>query len=129
MLSRVVSGIYNEALRPLGIQVSQLNILVAVGYRQPVSPIEVSERLCLDKSTMSRNLERLVERGWIGVEDSRPQYLRLTLAGEQILEQALPLWEAAQGQAAHILGPKGAKRLVKVANRLRQSDSIGTAAS
>ena len=38
LLSRTITGIYDEALRPLGVTVGQLNILVTVAKLGPVAP-------------------------------------------------------------------------------------------
>src|SRR5438309_6355945 len=64
-LNRVVTNLYDDALRPLGLKVSQMNLLI-VGARLGVAePSEVSRILQVDLSTLSRNLERLRARGWI----------------------------------------------------------------
>ena len=78
MLNRVVTNIYDDALRPLGVKVSQMNILVATGRIGTARPAEVCERLHLDVSTLSRNVERMKARGWLEVipdEDGRAQAL------------------------------------------------------
>ena len=107
MLNRVVTNIYDDALRPLGVRVSQMNILVAAGKMGTARPAEVCERLHLDVSTLSRNVERMKARGWLEVipdDDGRAQPFRLTNAGRKLLEQAAPAWKKAQKQAKSLLG-------------------------
>ena len=102
MLNRVVTNLYDEALRPLGLKVSQMNILVAAGRMGTARPAEVCERLHLDVSTLSRNVERMKARGWLEVipdEDGRAQPFRLTTQGRRLLEKAAPAWKKAQQQA------------------------------
>ena len=70
LLSRTITGIYDEALRPLGLTVGQMNILVVVAKRGPVSPGEVARRLNMEKSTVSRNIDRMAKRGWLTVSES-----------------------------------------------------------
>ncbi len=101
MLNRIVSGIYDDALRPLGIKVSQLNILVAVTKLGPVSPTRISLALEIEKSTLSRNVRRMRDRGWIGGSSSE---LRVTKRGRRLLEEALPLWRKAQKSVRRRLG-------------------------
>lgn len=103
-LGRMVSGIYNEALRPVGLTISQVSILTAVACQEPVSPGEIAKGLQLEKSTLSRNLTRMVDEGWVAVAEGRPQTLRLTRAGETRLADAFPQWEAAQSQVEAALG-------------------------
>ena len=93
MLNRVVTNIYDDALRPLGVKVSQMNILVAAGRMGTARPAEVCERLLLDVSTLSRNVERMKARGWLEVipdDDGRAQPFRLTNEGRTLLQQAAP---------------------------------------
>jgi DNA-binding MarR family transcriptional regulator len=107
MLNRVVTNIYDDALRPQGLKVSQMNILVAAGRMGTARPADVCERLHLDVSTLSRNVERMKARGWLEVipdEDGRAQPFRLTNEGRKLLEQAAPAWKKAQRQAKSLLG-------------------------
>jgi DNA-binding MarR family transcriptional regulator len=107
MLNRVVTNIYDDTLRPLGLKVSQMNILVAAAKMGTARPAEVCERLHLDVSTLSRNVERMKARGWLEVipdEDGRAQPFRLTAQGNKLLERATPAWSEAQQQVKKVLG-------------------------
>ena len=107
MLNRVVTNIYDDALRPLGVKVSQMNILVAAGKMGTARPAEVCEALHLGVSTLSRNVERMKARGWLEVipdEDGRAQPFRLTNEGRKLVEKAAPEWKKAQQQAKALLG-------------------------
>jgi DNA-binding MarR family transcriptional regulator len=107
MLNRVVTNIYDDALRPLGVKVSQMNILVAAGKMGTARPVEVCERLHLNVSTLSRNVERMRARGWLEVipdADGRAQPFRLTNEGRKLVEKATPAWKKAQRQAKALLG-------------------------
>lgn len=55
----------------------------------------------LDKTTLSRNLKLLTERGWIEAApatDARERRVRLTPAGRRRLAAARPAWQQAQQQ-------------------------------
>lgn len=58
MLNRVITNIYDDALRPLDLKVSQMNILVAAAKMGTAGPSAVCDHLHLDISTLSRNVER-----------------------------------------------------------------------
>ena len=118
MLNRVLSGLYDDALRPLDLRVSQLNVLVAVANRQPVSAGEIGDLLRLEKSTLSRNLHRMAKRGWLTVEEGRPGSVRLTRKGEGLLERALPRWEEAQQSAEALLGSEGFRAVSDAGSQL-----------
>src|SRR5262245_53975585 len=86
MLNRVITNIYDDALRPLDLKVSQMNILVAAAKMGTARPAAVCEHLHLDVSTLSRNVERMKGRGWLEVvpdEDGRSQPFRLTPQGRK----------------------------------------------
>src|SRR5438552_16145451 len=107
LLNRVVTNVYDDALRPLDLKVSQMNILVAAAKMGTARPIEVCEHLHLDVSTLSRNVERMKARGWLEVvpdEDGRSQPFRLTPQGRKLLEKAVPAWSEAQQQGKKVLG-------------------------
>jgi DNA-binding MarR family transcriptional regulator len=122
MLNRVVTKLYDEALRPLGLKVSQMNILVAAAKMGTARPADVCQRLHLDVSTLSRNVERMKARGWLEVipdSDGRAQPFRLTNQGRKLLEKAAPAWNQAQGQAAALLGDGMVASLEQAVNRLQ----------
>ena len=121
LLNRVVTNLYDDALRPLGLKVSQMNILVVAAKLGIARHAAVCEILQLDTSTLSRNIERMRARGWLEVvpaEDARTQPFRLTTQGKKLLERAVPAWEEAQGQAAVLLGDEGLALLDKAARKL-----------
>lgn len=121
LLNRVVSGLYDDALRPLGLKVSQMNILVVAAKLGVARPAKVCELLQLDASTLSRNVERMRAHGWLEVvpeTDARAQPFRLTPQGKRLIEKAVPFWERAQRQASELLGDEGVALLDKAAKTL-----------
>src|SRR6476660_9563024 len=93
LLNRVVTNFYDEALRSLGVKVSQLNILIVTA-----KPLQA--------------------HGWLEVvtgEDARAQPFRLTPEGKRLIEKAVPAWEEAQRRASELLGEEGVALLDKVA--------------
>lgn len=120
MLSRVVTSIYDEALRPLDLKVSQVSILIAVAKMDVARPAVVCDRLQLDVSTLSRSVERMKARGWLEAvsdEDRRAQPFQLTAKGKRLLKQAIPKWQVAQEKAKRILGDDGVAALNEAISR------------
>src|SRR5947209_5425561 len=124
LLNRVVTNLYDEALRPLGLKVSQMNVLVVAAKLGVARPAEVCEILQLDASTLSRNVKRMMAKGkhWLevvpGEGDARTQPFRLTAQGRRLIEMAVPAWEEAQRQATELLGDEGIALLDKAARKL-----------
>ena len=122
MLNRMITNLYDEALRPLGVKVSQMNILVAAAKLGLARPGQVCEILQLDASTLSRNVERMRARGWLEIvpgEDARAQPFRLTPAGKKLLERTIPAWEKGQSRAVTFLGADGMALLGKAMTKVR----------
>src|ERR671925_238398 len=123
MLNRVVTNIYDDALRPLGLKVSQMNILVAAATMETARPIAVCAQLHLDVSTLSRNVERMKARGWLEVvpdADGRAQPFRLTPQGRKLLEKAVPAWSAVQQQVKKVLGDGFVEQLNQAMKRVNK---------
>lgn len=128
LLNRVVTNLYDDALRPLGLKVSQLNILVVTAKLGLAKPAQVCETLQLDASTLSRNVERMRANGWLEAvpgEDARTQPFQLTPQGRRLIEKAVPAWEEAQRQATELLGKEGTALLDSAAAKLRQARAEG----
>src|SRR4051812_37563324 len=125
MLNRVITNIYDDALRPLDMKVSQMNILVAAAKMGTVRPLEVCEYLHLDVSTLSRNVERMRARGWLEVvpdEDGRSQPFRLTPRGRRLLETAVPAWSEAQQRVKRVVGDTFVDQLNRAVKRVNDQD-------
>ena len=126
LLNRVVTNMYDEALRPLGMKTSQLNILVATAKQGLVRPADICERLHLDASTLSRNVERMKAKGWIevvGDEDGRAQPFRLTAKGRKLLERAKPGWDVAQKKVKNLLGSETVQTIVEAVGTMHSIES------
>lgn len=125
ILNRVVTNIYDDALRPLGLKISQGNILIVTGKMGVATPVQVCEYLQLDVSTLSRNVELMRKNGWLEEvpgEDARSRPFRLTAAGKRLIEKAIPAWEKAQEEARKLLGDEFVSLLNHAAKRVRDSN-------
>jgi DNA-binding MarR family transcriptional regulator len=101
-LARAVTRLYNDRLRPLGLNLTEMNLLAAIAAQGSVQPAKLGRAMALEKSTLSRNSNRLVEQGWVEIRDhpdDRGVLLSLTARGNQLLLDALPAWQEAQERA------------------------------
>ncbi len=99
MTARAVTAVYDDALRPLGLRVTQLSLLARAASMGPVESWRLSEALGLDKTTLPRNLRPLERRGLIAIEpgeDRRTRLVRMTPAGEKLLKEASTRWRSVQ---------------------------------
>jgi DNA-binding MarR family transcriptional regulator len=97
--SRAVTRFYDDAFRPVGLRATQLTVLVAVTFGEAVSIASLSRLLGMDRSTLTRNLRPLEDKGLVALGPEghhRSRTLGVTSKGEQLVRKALPLWEKAQ---------------------------------
>jgi DNA-binding MarR family transcriptional regulator len=97
--ARILTKFYDNCLAPTGLRVTQLSILVVVAMRTTIAITKLANALNLDRTTLTRNLSVLEAKGLVQVTsetDVRRKDVRLSVAGNAILEKALPLWEKAQ---------------------------------
>ena len=105
-LARTVTRLYNDRLRPLGLNLTEMNLLAAIAAQGAVQPAKLGRAMALEKSTLSRNTSRLVERGWVEVRehpDGRGVLLAVTACGNEMLLRAVPAWKQAQQQAQSLV--------------------------
>jgi DNA-binding MarR family transcriptional regulator len=113
-LNRAVTALYDDALRPHGLRVGQLNLLVAIAYIGTARAADLCRVLRMEKSTLSRDVELMRRRGWLEVDDSsvgRARPLRVTAAGARLLGAVRPAWSSAQQKARTLVGDQGVAAL------------------
>jgi DNA-binding MarR family transcriptional regulator len=109
-VSRLLTRVYDDALRPVGVQASQLSVLVAVAmFGEAGARMGALARvLVMERTTVTRNLRPLETAGWVRVgrsrDDARARVVTLTLAGERTIEAAYPRWEEAQRRIRDVMG-------------------------
>ncbi|MCH8061418.1 MAG: MarR family transcriptional regulator [Chloroflexi bacterium] len=105
--SRVVTKLFDDVLRPIGLRSTQLPILVTLRLLGPTTMRQLSAELAMSPTTLTRNLRPLVKRGMVQVlagDDRRTREISLAEEGRKLLEEAVPLWEKAQGFTVESLG-------------------------
>jgi DNA-binding MarR family transcriptional regulator len=117
-LDRLLTRIYDQALRGQGITGAQLGMLVAIQLAGPTTATWVGRRLYLEKSTVSRTLARLVEAGLVEADGG----LRVTARGAAVVRACHPLWKKAQREAARALGAHELRLLAAVPGPGRRPD-------
>jgi DNA-binding MarR family transcriptional regulator len=122
LLSRAVTGIYDDKLRPFGIGSAQFALLAVIGQTEPATRSEIARHQHLDKSTLTRNLKAILSEGWVKEvsdnADGRSRPLALTTAGRELLLNAQPAWLAAQAEAKALLGNEGMTAVINTADRI-----------
>jgi len=106
-LHRLLNTAYQSKINPFGLRGSMLSILFMIGKKKNINQKSIAEALVLDQSTISRDLKRLIQKGWVQVSkgaDSRNSELSLTTEGYLLLEEVSPIWAALHQKVEAILG-------------------------
>jgi DNA-binding MarR family transcriptional regulator len=107
MAARAITRAYDDALRSTGLRATQVSVLAAVGARGALSIKSLADSLEMERTTLTRNLRPLEERGYVILapeQRHRSRVLTLTPSGLAALLEALPLWEDAQRTIKRRLG-------------------------
>src|SRR5947208_15779366 len=107
MVSRAVTQLYDDVLRPSGLRVTQFSILAAIARMGEANLKVLEDTLAIDQTTLTRSLN-LLERDGVIERDSHPdgriKAMRLTSKGRRALGVARPLWAQAQDKVLRELG-------------------------
>jgi DNA-binding MarR family transcriptional regulator len=118
-----VTKIYDEALRPQGLRITQFSLLRGLARLGQATLTELSGELALDRTTMSRSVKLLIDAGWVdatvGKKDGREKILVLNDRGRKTIKDAMPLWSKAQARIE-----KHMKQYVKSATNKRLIEAL-----
>jgi len=113
--ARRVSALYDAALVPHGLRISQYAVLARLRADGPRGIQALADALAMDRTTLGRALRPLERDGLVRLArdpaDARSRRLALTEEGRLRLAQARPAWAAAQARFEQGFGPERAVRL------------------
>ena len=110
MATRAVTQLYDDALRPSGLRVTQFSMLAAIARLGEANLRQLEEALAIDQTTLTRSLGLLERDGLterVDNPDRRVKAMRLTAKGRATLAAARPLWSLTQDRVLRELGAKG----------------------
>jgi DNA-binding MarR family transcriptional regulator len=121
-ISRVVTSIYDQQLRPFGLNSPQFSLLVLISRLGSASRAEIGRINHQDRSTLTRNLQLILSEGWVEeiqhTAAGRSRSIALTTVGKDLLLNAAPAWRMAQAQAKAVLGEANVTAVMDIADDL-----------
>jgi DNA-binding MarR family transcriptional regulator len=121
---RMVTRHYDSYLEEAGVTAVQLPIIAMIASAPEPTFRMLSEELDLDRSTLSRNLAVLRERGLLDIGPSsgpKPGAITLTREGETTLARAHKAWQKAHRALEKSLSPNEMAGAVKVLRNVRST--------
>lgn len=105
--SRVVTSLYNAHLRSSGITIAQFSLLRNIAAMQPVGMVRLAEALAMERTSVTRLVEPLIEQGFArssAGEDRRIRNLEVTDKGRAKIRCGDKRWRAAQRELLDTVG-------------------------
>jgi DNA-binding MarR family transcriptional regulator len=122
--ARALTQRYDDLMAPSGLRVTQFSLLRALASAGSMGISELAAKQLLDRTALSRNLDPLVDHGFVQIEpggDARTRVVALTRAGAKALAAAEPHWQRAQREVENRIG---AQRLAGLVATLRDLEAL-----
>ena len=101
-----------------GISGQQFSLMVAISLHPEPTVVRLAELRRLDQTTMSRNIQVMVELGLVRTEpskaDGRVRVIRLTAKACRTLNAALGSWQEARDEFVERMGQERSQRLMSL---------------
>jgi len=108
-LHRVTANIFRKHLSPFGVTNSQLTLLFVLTKRSNLNQKQLSDITVLEKSSLNRNLKRLIESKLITKEDF--PLIKITTKGKILVNEIIPEWKKAMNEIETLLESDGKNAL------------------
>ena len=100
--SRELTRAFEKAMRGSGVRGTQFTLLATLVQTGPIPTTRLADFQGLERTTLTRNLSRLVRDGFVQIhegEDRRVRKAAITPAGKEAARRAFPFWKKAQDAA------------------------------
>ncbi|PWG00361.1 MarR family winged helix-turn-helix transcriptional regulator [Levilactobacillus bambusae] len=115
--NRIVTQMSDQEFKRLGLSSTSAFILMALNADDVVSPSEIADQLYLDRSTITRFLDKLERDGYLTrTADGRRVHVQLTSAGKLLQPQLKIIWSALNEAYQQLLGKPSEERIRTLLN-------------
>jgi DNA-binding MarR family transcriptional regulator len=121
MAARAITRRYDAYLRGTGVTSTQLSLMGAMRMLPDATVSHIAEALGFDRTTLTRNLDRLEGMGLVAsrpAERGNGRIASVTDKGLGLFNELLPLWRKAQADMKADLGAEGFASSLKALRRL-----------
>ena len=105
--ARAITQHYERHLKASGLGVNQFTSLAVLAIAGPLPLSRLADELGVERTTLTRNLRLLLDRGHVSESatgDRRVRLLAITKRGTAAARATLPRWREAQASIARRLG-------------------------
>ncbi|PYL97538.1 MAG: MarR family transcriptional regulator [Verrucomicrobia bacterium] len=104
--TRALTRHYERHFRGTDLRITQFTVLATLAQTGPCSISQLSQILGLERTTLSRNMRLIENKGWVAAtahDDQRVRQMALTSKGRKKVAGALPIWSRADAGAEKVL--------------------------
>jgi DNA-binding MarR family transcriptional regulator len=119
--ARQVTHLYDDALAPTGLRITQYALLANLDRHGAIAMTELAGVLSMDRTTLTRNVGPLQRDGLLVLRSAghgRTKLVTLTERGRRRLREAFPYWEQAQLRFGQASGTDPAHNLLQLAEAI-----------
>ena len=122
LLSKKISKMFRTHLSKLNVTNSQVGIFLILSEKGELSQTELGKMLDLERSTICRDLMRLVNQGYLyKVKDGKSPLLGLTKKGQEFANEISKEWKKGYDETRDLLGEKGLEALQLLEKKLLEN--------
>ena len=119
--ANAVTDLYDRVLQPIGLTVNQYSLLINISRLKSCSVSDLAGYVGLERTTLVRSLKPLFKLGYIedvSEKGQRSRLLKVTEAGQQVLNQGELLWRTAQAELEQKIGKEKLEQLSEILAQL-----------
>lgn len=121
-LNQISVALFIEEAGDLGLTNVQFAALNMIREMPGVDQVTLSDRIAIDRTTIVKVLDRLVEKGFVtrdrSLEDRRTNVLNITNAGIEVLNKILPRLDVSDARILEPLEPQDRDKFMEMLTRL-----------
>ena len=121
-IARTLTARYDAALAPSGLTAAQFETLSVLASLEHATGRTLTDRLAVDKTTLSRNLQSMITAKLVSVKtdkvDTRQQVYSVAAEGKRKLAKAQPLWQAIHDKTGSLVAARTQRTLQQMAAAL-----------
>jgi DNA-binding MarR family transcriptional regulator len=118
-LSRIIDNHFRVHLKEIGITENQMTILFALKKMGLIDQGSIGIQLSLERSTISRSIKLLENKGYVKRTDAYRPEIELTVEGLELVAKLTPIWESIMDELREKLTATGLESLVHIESKIK----------
>ena len=117
-LSRIVDKRFRSSLKDFDITENQMTVLFVLKNSGTVDQGILGKKLVLERSSISRNINVLYRKGYVGKSNEYRPQVYLTRIGKKLVMKLIPLWEKVMDKIISEIGEDSLEMISKLEQKL-----------